>query len=74
MKRYEDMTREERIEDSDKVAVAALQEELIKGLKKKLPKAVIPSNDLKSIAIDVVEAWLKSKAAKDWIKKRYGRK
>ncbi len=62
------MTREERIEHSDKVAVAALQEELTKGLKKKLPKAVIPSNDLKSIAIDVVEAWLKSKGAKDWIK------
>lgn len=56
-KRYEEMTREECIEDSDKVAVRELQDELTKVLRKK--PAEIYREVMVSCLEEALEAWLK---------------
>jgi len=59
-KRYHGISREERIEDSDKIAVMRLEEELRKRIKQKYAIEV-KINDLS----DVIEKWLR-KYGKKW--------
>lgn len=56
-KRYHEMSRRERIEDSDRVAVMELEKELRKRIKQKYA-VEIEKDDL----VDVVKKWLK----KEW--------
>ena len=62
MKRYEDMSQEERITRSDKSVMNALQDELIKKLKKKLPRTIDGA----------FKDWINSKGVKNWLEKKKG--
>lgn len=53
-RRYEDMSREDRIEAADKAAVMELEKELRRGIKKKYA-VDIPKKGLK----DIIEEWVK---------------
>ena len=62
MKRYEDMTREERIEDSDRVAIMELERELRKEVKKR------------ELVRATIEEWIKKPPIQAWLRKKFGRK
>ena len=66
MRKYESMSKEERIKHSDEVAIAKLQEELTKEIRTQLPRFI------EEITNSVVKNWRESRVYKDYLKNKYG--